>query len=79
MVKTTVYLPDDLKGDVADAARKRGVTEAEFIRLALQRAVEQQRTWRRPRTGIIASRRGRATSNLSERVDEILAEGFGRD
>jgi hypothetical protein len=35
MVKTTVYLPDDLKTALADVAVNRGVAEAQLIREAI--------------------------------------------
>lgn len=79
MVKTTLYLPDDLKHQLEEAARRRGVTEAEFSRQALREAVSRVEQWRPPRSGIIRSRRGPGTSDLSRRVDEVLAEGFGED
>lgn len=78
MVKTTLYLPDELKREVEVAARHRGISEAEFYRQALAEAIEKQR---RPaaRWGIIGSRKGPGTSNLASQVDEVLAEGFGED
>lgn len=36
MVKTTVYLPDDLHRDLKQAAKERGGSEAELIRTALR-------------------------------------------
>ncbi|MDQ3886104.1 MAG: ribbon-helix-helix domain-containing protein [Actinomycetota bacterium] len=75
MVKTTLYLPDDLKRQVEDAARRRGISEAEFYREALRQAVVQPRP--RPKGALFASGTGPGTSDLSSRVDEILAEGFG--
>ncbi len=65
-VKTTIYLPDDLKRAVEREARSRGVPEAEVIREAVAAAVSRPR----PRPGIID---GEA---LAERVDELL-DGFG--
>ncbi len=79
VVKTTLYLPDDLKREIEHAARRRGISEAEFSRQALLDAVSRVEQWRPPRSGIIRSRRGPGTSDLSRRVDEALAEGFGED
>jgi hypothetical protein len=76
MVKTTLYLPDDLKREVEESARRRGLSEAEFLRQAIQKAVTPEET-PRPRPGIFRSRGGPGTSDLSMRVDEVLAEGFG--
>lgn len=39
MVKTTIYLPDELKRRVEQAARERAVSEAEVIRAAVDAAV----------------------------------------
>ena len=39
MVKTTLYLPHDLKRQVEQLARRRGISEAELIRTALSHEV----------------------------------------
>jgi metal-responsive CopG/Arc/MetJ family transcriptional regulator len=36
VVKTTIYLPDDLRQDLKRAARERGTSEAELIRAAVR-------------------------------------------
>jgi Arc/MetJ-type ribon-helix-helix transcriptional regulator len=36
MVKTTVYLPEDLRRGLKKAAKERGTSEAEFIRAAVR-------------------------------------------
>jgi len=36
VVKTTVYLPDDLHREIKQAARERGISEAELIRTAIR-------------------------------------------
>lgn len=64
--KTTVYLPDDLKLAVEQEAKRRGCSEAQVIRNAIESAVTQPR----PRAGIIA---GKA---IAGRADELLT-GFG--
>ncbi|MGL5930759.1 MAG: CopG family transcriptional regulator, partial [Dermatophilaceae bacterium] len=53
MVKTTLYLPDELKVAVEASARRRGISEAEFYRQALTEAVERGRR-PDPRWGILA-------------------------
>lgn len=75
VVKTTLYLPDDLKRQVEAAAKRRGISEAEFYREALRKAVASPRLM--PRGALFASGIGPGTSDLSSRVDEVLAEGFG--
>ncbi len=69
-MKTTLYLPDDLKGALEVEARRRGVSEAEVVRDALRKALLSSPP--RPKGGII---RGREP--IAERADELLAHGFG--
>jgi plasmid stability protein len=76
MVKTTIYLPDDLKHDLEQVAHRRGLSEAEFVRNALRAAIRADEV-PRPKGGIFRSRGGPGTSDLALRVDEVLAEGFG--
>ena len=68
VVKTTIYLPDDLKAAVEQAARRRDVSEAEVIRDAVRAAVGADRP--RPRGALFSA------EPISDRVDELL-EGFG--
>ena len=71
MQKTTVYLPDDLKRALEQAAASRGCSEAELIREAV-RALTGAARHPRPRMPLFRSgRRG-----LAERVDQAL-KGFG--
>jgi hypothetical protein len=80
MVKTTLYLPDDLKHEVERTARERGLSEAEFLRRAIQAAVTVPEDAPAPRGGIFRSRGGPGTSDLALRVDEVLMEtGFGEE
>ncbi len=66
--KTTLYLPDDLKGAVADEPRRSGRSEAEVIRSAIAAAVKPVRP--RPRAAVFSG------DPIARRVDELL-EGFG--
>ena len=74
MKKTTVYLPDELKRDLERAAAASGSSEAELIRQGIQNVVEI-RLAPRPRGPLFRS----GDPTLAERVDELLAEGFGED
>jgi hypothetical protein len=74
MKKTSVYLPDELSVGLKRAAAASGRSEAELIRLGVASVVERELT-PRPRGPLFAS--GDAT--LAERIDELLAEGFGED
>lgn len=75
MDKTTVYLPGDLKRELARVAKSEGRSEAELIREGV-RLVTQRAAAPEPRIPLFDSGAG----NLAERVDELLAEeGFGED
>jgi hypothetical protein len=74
MVKTTVYLPEDLKQRLARAAQVSGESEARIIRSALE-------GWL---TGLLPRRHSSLLGtiefgdpDLPYKVDEILAQGFG--
>jgi hypothetical protein len=71
MVKTTVYLPDDLKRRVERVAAQQGRSEAEVIRAALDRYTDAAAR-PRPRLPLFES----GIPDLAERTDEYLA-GFG--
>jgi hypothetical protein len=73
MQKTTVYLPDHLKAQLEQIAASAGCSEAELIREGIRLAIARHRP-PAPRAGIFAS----GDPGLAERVDEVLAEGFGR-
>jgi len=74
-VRTTIYLPDDLKQDLAARARAEGRTESEIIRESLAATLRGLgRTAKDLQFGLFDSGR----SDTSARVDEVLAEtGFG--
>ncbi len=65
-VKTTVYLPDDLKRALEVEAAASGRSEAEIIREAIAARVGSAR----PAAGFLDG------ETIAERVDELLA-GFG--
>ena len=70
MKRTTVYLPEELKARLEAEAKRRGVTEAEVIRLAVDKELQ-----RRPRRGGFLSGGpddGVTAANLHEHM-----EGFG--
>jgi hypothetical protein len=76
MVKTSVYLPDDLKERLSEAARVSGDSEAGIIRSALEQWLES--LMRRPETNMLGSINF-GDPDLPDKVDEILAGGFGQD
>ncbi len=65
-IKTTIYLPDDLKRDLEREAARRGTSEADVIRTAIADAVRHPK----PRAGIIDG------EPFAQCAEELLA-GFG--
>lgn len=74
MVKTTVYLPEELKARLERTAKARGQSEAEVIRTSIEQFTDPLE---RPRPRVLWDTFG--DPPLSERVEEELAAGFGRD
>lgn len=70
MVKTTVYLPEQLKARLERIAREQGRSEAELIRAALEEFTARERP--RPKLPLFAS------GKPIEDWDAAL-EGFGED
>ena len=73
MIKTTVYLPDDLKASLERLAAEGNRSEAELIREAIRLRVEREA---RPRPRVPLGDRPLGDPEASERVDELLV-GFG--
>ncbi|WP_157249963.1 CopG family transcriptional regulator [Nonomuraea typhae] len=69
----SLYLPEDLKQRVAQAARVHGMSEDEYMRDAIRRTLDDEATGQAPRWGLFDS----GDPTLASRTDEILAEGFG--
>ncbi len=74
MVRTTVYLSEELKAELERAAERSGASEAEIIRRGVAAAVAEiaEIAARRPHIPLFTS----SDPGLAERVDEALA-GFG--
>lgn len=72
MIKTTVYLPESIKRRLAKTARILGTSEANLIRVAIERLVSHE-PHPRPRLPLFVSN----DPTLAERVDEELAD-FGK-
>ncbi len=74
MRQTTVYLPDDLKRRLEQAAQQDRRTEASIVRDALEEALDRREV--APTAPLFSE--GWGDPALAERVDELLAEtGFG--
>jgi Arc/MetJ-type ribon-helix-helix transcriptional regulator len=71
MHRTTVYLPEEVRRAIKEAVRSRGVSEASFIRGAIERAIADAAP-PRPRLPLFSS----GDETLAERVDEALSD-FG--
>jgi predicted transcriptional regulator len=74
MVKTSVYLPDQLKERLAEAARASGESEATIIRSALEQWLAGML---RPRRSAHWGTVEFGDPGLADKVDDILALGFG--
>lgn len=68
--RTTVYLPDDLKSELARAAHDQGRTEADLIREGVRRLLDT----REPEPSLPLFSSGQP--DLAARANELLA-GFG--
>ena len=72
--QTTIYLSDDLKRRLEQAAQQDRRTEASIVRDALEEALDRREV--APTIPLFSEGWGDPT--LAERVDELLAEtGFG--
>lgn len=72
MIKTTVYLPEELKAQLERVAADCGSSEADLIREGIRLRVAR-RIPPAPQAGVFSSGRSAA----SEEVEELLAD-FGR-
>jgi len=73
MIRTNVYLRPLQKARLSETARRAGKSEAELIRLAVDRVLDDPPVERRkPQTGFITS------PPFAHRIEELLAEGFGQ-
>jgi Arc/MetJ-type ribon-helix-helix transcriptional regulator len=72
MKKTTIYLPNDLKSELERISRAAKQSEAEIIRDAIRRLIQERSSAPTPRIPLFAS----DESTLADMTDEALA-GFG--
>ncbi|MDQ2708167.1 MAG: hypothetical protein M3Z25_11255 [Actinomycetota bacterium] len=77
MKRTTIKLPEDLDRAARDEAARRGVTLSEWTREAIAAHLPHQRGRRR----LLSTAAGRSGGerNVSERIEEILAEEWSAD
>lgn len=71
MVKTTIYLPDEVKSALGREAERTNTSEAELIRTAITRMLGISNR-PRPRFGQYSG-----AALTVEEMDQALAEGFG--
>ncbi len=75
MKRTTVKLPDDLDARLRHEAERRGSTVSELTREAIEHHLASPNGRRR----LLAAGAGRSgRSDVSERIEEILASEVGR-
>ena len=75
-IKTTVYLDAEVYRRLKILGRSRSASPAALLRQAVAAYTDKHGTRRRPRSiGAGAS----GTADLASRVDEVLADGFGRN
>jgi metal-responsive CopG/Arc/MetJ family transcriptional regulator len=82
VVKTTIYLPDELHQGIKHAAKERGTSEAELIRMAVRHellgapADQQERAQRR---GRLLAAMGKLDSSAypADYLDELRAQWRG--
>lgn len=75
MKRTTVKLPDELDARLRHEAKRRGLTISELTREAIEDHLGVPRRRKFASTGV--GRSGR--SDISERIEEILREEWGRE
>ena len=74
--RTTVYLGDDQKRQLEEIAARTACSEAELIRVGVDRVIEEHRLRRRKPRALFAL--DDPVLDDPDRVDEAL-EGFGED
>ncbi len=75
MKRTTVKLPDELDARLRHEAKRRGMTISELTREAIEDHLGGPRRRKFASTGVGKSGR----SDISERIEEILREEWGRE
>jgi hypothetical protein len=75
MKRTTIKVPDDVDRMMREEAARRGLTVSEWVRERIESGLPQQR--RRKLRFVGAGRCGR--SDISERIEEILADELSAD
>ncbi|GAA4510460.1 MULTISPECIES: ribbon-helix-helix domain-containing protein [Nonomuraea] len=74
----SLYLPEDMKQRVAEAARAHHMSEDAYMREAIARMLGAEVLTERPRPTLpLFEISGEPLT--AERIDEILAEGFGEN
>jgi Arc/MetJ-type ribon-helix-helix transcriptional regulator len=72
--RTTIYLPDRLKGEIERVADREGRSEADIIRDAVEKDLVARRA-PDPRIPLVSQ--GLGAPDIAERAEELL-DGFGR-
>lgn len=78
MKRTTVKLPDELDARLRLEAKRREITLAELTREAIEAYLSSSPAGHGGRRRLLAAGAGRSgRTDVSDRIDELLAEGFG--
>ncbi|MEO3804350.1 CopG family transcriptional regulator [Nonomuraea sp. B1E8] len=77
MPEVSLYLPEDVLSRVAEAARAHEMSEGDYIREAVTRALAEEIVGERPRPRLPLFDSG--DPSFAGSVDDVLARGFGRD
>ena len=77
MVKTTVYIPEQLKRGLTRAAHRSHRSEADLIREAIAKLLAEEPPLPEGRWGAGSS--GDSEPMTAERFDSLLQEGFGAE
>lgn len=72
MTELTIHLDDDVAAELHRRAQRHGVDDSALAGQSLAQVLREPDPY-----GFFGS--GRSDSRMSERVDELLAEGFGAD
>lgn len=72
----TFDLPDEVVARLRDEAERRGLTLDELIVEVAESFADRNDDVRTPRLGFVAS--GASASGITDRIDDILADGFER-
>ena len=78
MKRTTIKLPDELDAQLRHEAKRRGMTISELTREAVAAHLDADDPNRPPRRFLAAGAMDSGETDLAHRIEEVLAEEWGR-